>query len=331
MRLGVEATACGRGARTGLATIGVPRCGLGSSGTKRVTNGAAEPSQRAPDATRSATYAVARSMNTASITACGSAIVSTIRAPGTILLARPVRHCVIDAEQRHVVHTRQPARSSSTGAQLSSLPLRHLTTAASAVRCAMGVAQGVNRPSQRSPRPMNLLWCQPCSTTVLRSRRMPSRARTAGPVRAWSSISQAHLLKVWAQRMQTTTSGWLPRCTSFAGSSIAPQHQHCDGSTCSSSTAVRVVMIIPRFHFAAVDRRPSHVCAEYVSRRWPLGRRRRSSPRARWRSRGEARTVHGGSFLHGVTPPLNRRGGPVEGRAGPVRRGPLSRVRGKTR
>lgn len=41
-------------------------------------------------------------------------------------------------------------------------------------------AQGVNRPSQRNRRPTTLLWCQPCWTTVLRNRLMPSRACTVG-------------------------------------------------------------------------------------------------------------------------------------------------------
>jgi hypothetical protein len=46
------------------------------------------------------------------------------------------------------------------------------------------------------------------------------------------------LLIEWAQRMQTVTSGWLPKCTSLVGSSIVPQHQHSNRPGDSSWTAV---------------------------------------------------------------------------------------------
>jgi len=45
--------------------------------------------------------------------------------------------------------------------------------------------------------------------------------------------------------MQTTTSGWFSRCTNLAGSSITPQHQHCDAFRSASSTAATPRAYVP--------------------------------------------------------------------------------------
>ena len=104
-------------------------------------------------------------------------------------------------------------------------------------------AQGVKRPIQRRPRPTSLFRCQPWATTVLRNRLTLARARTAGPVRFWSSISRAHLFKERAHRMQTATSGWLPRRTSFAGSCRVPQHQQ---TASWSGSTLRAYVVLGR-------------------------------------------------------------------------------------
>lgn len=108
-------------------------------------------------------------------------------------------------------------------------------------QCA-GDAYGRCLPIQRSGPPNRRCRCHPRSTTPRRMARNRSRARATGPVRPWSSISQACLAAHRAHPRHSATSGWLPRCTMRSGASTVPQHQHADGSSSESSTAADVGM-----------------------------------------------------------------------------------------
>ena len=90
----------------------------------------------------------------------------------------------------------------------------------------------MNRPIQRSPRPTILFWCQPRRTTVFRTQRKLSRARTASPVRAWSAIS-ARACAGWAEFI----------CCQLTGEDVLLSHQHVLTSQASlmDETVVRAL------------------------------------------------------------------------------------------